>query len=210
MASDLLLSVAAAGLFTEFVGYWLHMLLHSEKIEFLSRNHMIHHLVVYAPNKPMRQSREYLGSTYGRASVLGIGMEWLAPAALILPGSLFALRALGVAPARQAVFVLVSLAWGFLMFGTMHDSMHRKGFWMENDRWFGRWFLRARKRHDIHHMEIEDSGKQMKNFGICFFLFDRLFGTLSVEHKRFNHAGLKAAIKRYSYVFPQEHAHVPV
>ena len=38
---------------------------------------------------------------------------------------------------------------------------------------------------------------------ICFFLFDRLFGTLSTEHKPFNHDGLRAAMKRYSYIFPQ-------
>ncbi len=203
MTTDILLSIAAACLFTELVGYWLHMLLHSNKIEFLSRNHMIHHLVVYAPNKPMRQSQEYLGSTYGRANVLGIGMEWIVPAALLLPATLLVLRALGIPAVCQAVFVLVSLTWGYLMFGTMHDAMHLKDFWMGNDRRFGRWFLRARKRHDIHHMEIEDSGKQTKNFGICFFLFDRLFGTLSTEHKPFNRDGLGAAMKRYSYIFPQ-------
>ncbi len=203
MIRDLLLSVVGACLYTEFVGYWLHMLLHSEKLAFLSRNHMIHHLVVYPPNKPMRQSSEYLGSTYDRANVLGIGLEWVAPVSLILPVSLLALRSLGVPAACQAVFVLVSMAWGYLMFGYMHDAMHLKGFWMTTNLRLSRWFMTARKRHDIHHMEISASGKQQKNFGICFFLFDRLFGTLSAEHKPFNRDGLGAAMKRYSYIFPQ-------
>ena len=40
------------------------------------------------------------------------------------------------------------------------------------------------------------------NFGICFFLFDRLFGTLRKEHSRFNRQGHAAALRRYAYVFP--------
>jgi sterol desaturase/sphingolipid hydroxylase (fatty acid hydroxylase superfamily) len=201
MVSMTLLSVAAACPFLEFVGYWLHMLLHSEKIEFLSRNHMIHHLVVYAPNKPMRQSQGYLGSTYARASVLGIGMEWLVPAAILLSATLLAFRLLGLAALYQTVFVATSLAWGYLMFGYMHDGMHIQGFWMEESDWLGRWFLKARRLHDIHHMELEDDGREAKNFGICFFFFDRLFGSLSTEHKRFNHKGLEAAKKRYAYIY---------
>lgn len=192
--------VAAACVFTEFVGYWLHILLHSHRIAFLSRSHMIHHLLVYAPDKPQRQSARYLESTYGRASVLGIGLEWLLPAALILGGLLLAFRLVGLAPARQAVFIAVTLSWGWLMFNYMHDAMHLKDFWMERSPRLKAWFLCARRRHDIHHMDLDDAGFMPYNFGICFFVCDRAFGTLRTEHGRFNAAGLRASLRRYSFV----------
>lgn len=198
---EILICILAACLFTEFMGYWLHILLHSEKIPFLSRNHMIHHLQVYPPNKPMRPSREYLGSTFGRANILGIGLEWLLPAAALLPAILIILRAIGISPAATAAFVAASLAWGWLMFGYMHDAMHLQKFWMENHPRLGDWFLNARRRHDIHHMNISDSGLMTKNFGICLFAFDRMFGSFASEHTRFNHAGHAAAIERYSFIF---------
>jgi sterol desaturase/sphingolipid hydroxylase (fatty acid hydroxylase superfamily) len=197
-----LVAAAAACLFTEFVGYWLHILLHSRRIEFLSRNHMIHHLIVYAPDKPQRPSHDYLLSTYGRASVLGIGMEWILPAAVILAVEVGAMTALGVGALPQAVFVAAGLAWGWLMFGYMHDAMHLKGFWMEGGGAVGRWFLRARRYHDIHHMDLDDEGFMPYNFGICFFAFDALFGTLRTRHERFNRAGLEASRRAYAYIGP--------
>jgi sterol desaturase/sphingolipid hydroxylase (fatty acid hydroxylase superfamily) len=195
-----LVTIAAACAFTEFVGYWLHILLHSHRIEFLSRNHMIHHLIVYGPNMPQRRSTQYLKSTYDRASVLGIGLEWLLPAGLILTAAFAAFRALGVPPAHQAVFVAVSLAWGFAMFSYMHDAMHLKDFWMEQNPRLREWFLNARRRHDVHHMDLDDAGFMPYNFGICFFVFDRLFGTLKNGHSKFNQAGLDASLKRYAFI----------
>jgi len=192
---------AAACVTAEFVGYWLHILLHSDKIKFLSRSHMIHHLISYPPDKPMRPSEEYRLSTQGRASLLGIGMEWLVPIAVIMSGLELALRAAGASPLHQAVFVATALGWGTAMFWYMHDAMHLKRFWMEKNPALGRWFLRARKRHDIHHMRIADSGLMNRNFGICFFFFDWVFGSLQPEHEKFNPAGYEAAKKRFSYLY---------
>ncbi|MDE2491933.1 MAG: sterol desaturase family protein [Elusimicrobia bacterium] len=200
MIPRLLLSAAAACLYAEFVGYWLHVLLHSEKIPFLSRNHMIHHLVVYAPDKPQRPSRNYLDSTYGRASLLGIGLEWLLPVALILGATTAVLTRLGVGAPEQAVFAACALGWGALMFWYMHDAMHLQGFWMEGSLAWKRWFLDARRRHDVHHMDLSDAGRMNKNYGICFFGFDRLFGSFQDQHVRFNHPGHEAAKRRYAGV----------
>ncbi len=203
---DLLLAAAFACLYAEFVGYWLHVLLHSNRIEYLSRSHMIHHLIIYAPDKPQRQSSRYLLSTYGRANVLGVGLEWLGPIAVLLGLSAAGLRVLGASWPTIVVFCAVALGWGASMFWYMHDAMHLQGFWMENARSnrLRRWFLRARHRHDIHHMDLTDDGRMSRNFGICFFGFDALFGSLLAEHNRFNHAGLTAARKRYAYIFPGE------
>src|SRR5262249_50491847 len=150
-----ILASLAAVIFAELAGYWLHVLLHSESVPYLSRSHMIHHLVIYAPDKPQRQGHEYLLSTYGRAGVLGLGGEWLLPVAAILAVVIPAMTSLGVAAAEQAVFVAVALGWGALMFWYMHDAMHVKDFWMENGPLRG-WFLAARRNHDIHHMDLSD------------------------------------------------------
>jgi sterol desaturase/sphingolipid hydroxylase (fatty acid hydroxylase superfamily) len=198
-----LLAAAGACLFSEFVGYWLHILLHSHRIEFLSRNHMLHHLVVYSPDRPLRLSDEYLESTDHRASVLGIGLEWLLPLGLVTAFAMTALHFLRVAPADQAVFLAVALAWGWWMFGYMHDRMHLKHTWIESSPTLKRWFLHARKLHDVHHLTLTDDGTMAYNYGICFFLFDRMFGSLREEHARFNKIGFAAARRRYAYVFPQ-------
>jgi sterol desaturase/sphingolipid hydroxylase (fatty acid hydroxylase superfamily) len=75
-----------------------------------------------------------------------------------------------------------------------------KGFWMEKNRWLKRWFISARKLHDIHHRVLNDSGLMDKNFGIGFFVFDRVFGTLSPKQVPFNHRGYAAARERFRYV----------
>ena len=67
----------------EFAGYWLHRLLHSDKIPALSQGHLIHHFLVYGPRQPMR-AHEYRDATDHRFSVGNVGREWLAPSAIIL------------------------------------------------------------------------------------------------------------------------------
>jgi sterol desaturase/sphingolipid hydroxylase (fatty acid hydroxylase superfamily) len=89
------------------------------------------------------------------------------------------------------------LAWSFVMFSFMHDAMHVEGFWMEKNRWLRHWFLAARRFHDIHHRELNDSGLMNKNFGIGFYFFDRLFGTFSAKPKPFNHHGYAVASEKF-------------
>jgi sterol desaturase/sphingolipid hydroxylase (fatty acid hydroxylase superfamily) len=46
---DIIVTILAAALIAELTGYLMHILLHSNKIAFLSKSHMIHHLVLYGP-----------------------------------------------------------------------------------------------------------------------------------------------------------------
>jgi sterol desaturase/sphingolipid hydroxylase (fatty acid hydroxylase superfamily) len=187
-----------ACILTEFAGYWIHRLLHSHRIEFLSRNHMIHHLVLYGPDRPLR-TPQYLDATASRAALGNIGLEWLIPIGTLLIAHLVVFRLLEVKALYQIVYVASSLAWGYLMFSYMHDALHIENFWMERNAWLSSWFIKARKLHDIHHRELSDEGKMVSNFGICFFAVDRLVGTLSERFKPFNHRGLEAAKKLYAY-----------
>lgn len=125
------LTLGGSVLFAEFTGYWVHRLLHSERIPYLSRSHMIHHLRDYGPDTSMRPSASYRKATDTRGGIAGIGFEWLLPIALSLCVVLSTLTVLGVGLWPQLLFSLCSIGWGVLMFSYMHDSMHCRNFWME-------------------------------------------------------------------------------
>ena len=183
---------------SELLGYLLHRLLHSGKIGFLSRSHMRHHLVLYGPLQPQRPGAEYRDATDDDAVALGnIGSEWLIPSALLLAASIWVLHWLHVRIFHQVVFIGGTLIWSFLMFSYLHDRMHEAGFWMERNRWLKRWFTSAREAHDIHHWTLNDQGFMDKNFGIAFYFFDRVFGTLADDWPVFNRRGYDRALQRF-------------
>ena len=100
-----------------------------------------------------------------------------------------ALRLLRVSFTDQVISIATLLAWSFLMFSYLHDRMHIKNFWMGRIPCSPSWFLRARRLHDIHHHVLNNEGLMDRNFGIGFFAFDRLFGTLASQPARFNRLG---------------------
>ncbi|HTS13191.1 MAG TPA: sterol desaturase family protein [Candidatus Limnocylindrales bacterium] len=181
----------------ELVGYLLHRLLHSERIRWLSRSHMEHHLEHYGPLRPMRPSGKYIDATTGRWSIGNVGLEWIAPSGIALGSFLAAFAALRLPWGYRISFVVITLAWSSFMFSYLHDRMHILGFWMEKNRWLKRWFTGARRLHDIHHLSLNGHGRMDRNFGIGFYFFDRLFGTFRGRQECFNRAGLEAAQHRY-------------
>lgn len=196
----IVLTIIAACVFAEFSGYFVHRLLHSHRVRFLSRNHMIHHLRLYGPDMPKR-SVTYLDATTDRPGVAGIGVEWIVPVVLLISGLLGLFAYLNVPVAHRTLFIAVSLGWGAVMFSYMHGALHLKNFWMLNSGLLRSWFRRVRKLHDIHHVELDDRGRMSQNFGICFFWFDRLFGTFQSKVGPFNTAGLAEARRLYAFVY---------
>jgi len=199
--------LAASILASELLGYLLHRVLHSGKIGFLSRSHMRHHLLLYGPLHSQRPGSSYHDATTDSISLGNIGLEWLAPGALLLAISVTVLHFLRVLVMYQSIFVVGSLAWSFLMFSYLHDRMHIADFWMERNPWLNRWFVSAREAHDIHHWALNDQGLMDKNFGIAFFFFDRAFGTWTAHWPSFNRRGYTKALRRFSDVLepPQPH-----
>ena len=189
--------VAASIVVAELLGYLLHRLMHSGWIPWLSTSHMKHHMVLYGPLQKQRPSEQYLDATTGQIAIGNIGLEWIIPSSAILTISVAALRLLRVSFTDQAVSIGTILVWSFLMFSYLHDRMHIKNFWMERAPFLRRWFVRARRLHDLHHHALNNSGLMDKNFGIGFFAFDRLFGTLAYERSGFNHLGYAAAQARF-------------
>jgi sterol desaturase/sphingolipid hydroxylase (fatty acid hydroxylase superfamily) len=183
-------------LLAEFFGYWLHRLLHSDKIPFLSRGHLIHHFLIYGPGQPMRHD-QYQDATDSRFSIGNVGLEWLVPSGIIL-AAMWALMELGHVPALyQSITLVALLVWPLFMFSYLHDRMHLSDFWMERVPVLRTWFRAARRLHDIHHHALDDRGRMDANFGIGFFLFDRLFRTIASRHRSFNRAGFETARLRY-------------
>jgi sterol desaturase/sphingolipid hydroxylase (fatty acid hydroxylase superfamily) len=191
---------------SELIGYLLHRLLHSGWIEFLSMNHMKHHLLLYGPLQKQRPGEHYLDSTIGEIAIGNIGLEWIIPAAILLIalGGLFWF--VGISGAYQILFFGIVLAWSFWVFSYLHDRMHIQGFWMERVPIVKHWFRWARNLHDIHHRVLNDRGLMNKNFGIGFAFFDWLFGTMATVQPPLNHAGLAAARQRFDFVYSRCHA----
>jgi sterol desaturase/sphingolipid hydroxylase (fatty acid hydroxylase superfamily) len=192
----MLVTLAASVLFAELVGYLLHRLLHSDRLPALSRSHLIHHLALYGPLQPMR-SPVYKNATDDRPSLGNIGMEWIGPIAVVLALTWGTLTRIGVALPYRVVSLVTMVFWPLFMFSYLHDRMHLQNFWMERAPLLKCWFLRARRLHDIHHHSLNDGGRMDHNFGIGFFLFDRIFGTLAKRHCPLNRHGYRAALRRY-------------
>ena len=190
------LTLLISCLLAEFFGYWLHRLLHSDKIPLLSRGHLIHHFLIYGPGQPMRQEK-YHDATDHRFSVGNIGLEWLVPSAIILAVVWVAMRLLHLSALYQIIALATLVVWPIFMFSYLHDRMHLSDFWMERIPLLRVWFRGARRMHDIHHHVVDDNGRMEANFGIGFFMFDRIFQTMGSRHRPFNRAGFEAAQLRY-------------
>lgn len=190
--------VAFSVFIAELAGYLLHRLLHSEKIGWLSRSHMEHHLEHYGPHKPMRPSETYFDATTGRWSIGNIGMEWIVPSGVVLGGFLGIFEAINMPWSYRISFVAIALGWTSLTFNYLHDRMHIRAFWMERSPWLKKWFIAARRLHDIHHLSLNDNGRMDCNFGIGFYFLDRIFGTFCGRVRSVNRSGFEAARLRHS------------
>jgi sterol desaturase/sphingolipid hydroxylase (fatty acid hydroxylase superfamily) len=197
IAAGVLMTVLFSILIAELAGYWLHRLLHSDKVRFLSRGHLIHHFLIYGPRQPMRTQAGYRDATDNRFSVGNIGLEWLVPSGIVLTICWGAMIGLHVPHAYQWLAVFSLLAWPIFMFSYLHDRMHEENFWMIHVPLLKSWFLKARRLHDIHHRSMNPEGRMATNFGIGFYWFDRFFGTIAQRHRPFNWSGYEIAKRRY-------------
>jgi sterol desaturase/sphingolipid hydroxylase (fatty acid hydroxylase superfamily) len=199
----IVLCLTASIVIAELLGYALHRLLHSGTVRFLSHSHMKHHLLLYGPLQKQR-SKKYRDATCGRPSLGNIGLEWLLPATLLIGSMVTVFHFFHVLRSYQLLSLATVLVWSFLMFSYLHDVMHVEGFWMAGAPLFRDWFVRARRLHDIHHHALNDEGFMDKNFGIGFFAFDRLFGTLAHNLSGFNHQGYAAAQEKFPELYDDD------
>src|SRR5690606_35612357 len=177
--------------------------MHSDVIAFMSRNHMIHHLEIYGPRMKQRPEARYRFAVSGRASLGGIGMEWLVPIGVTIVVILLGFRVAGGTWAQAGVFLSAALLYSYFLFWLLHNAMHQQEAWLLRRRWLARWFLGARRRHDIHHVRLDSEGRLYANFGIGFAWMDHVFGTAYHQATRVEDAALERAHRRYHGVMNQ-------
>jgi len=188
-------------IFSEFVGYWLHRLIHSGKIEYLSTNHMEHHLREYGPRMSQRTENYKLSNV---AAFGSLGLEWWIPISAVAVSSFVLFLLLGLSLKFTSVMMIMAILWGVLMFAYMHDALHIKGVWMLKDTGLFRWFKETRRLHNIHHIQINDEGRMDCNFGICMFWMDKLFGTYRTKTSGFNKKGFEVTKYTYAHIYGKE------
>lgn len=167
------IAILSGILFSEVVGYAIHWLIHSGKIQWMQRAHMRHHLEFYPPKSIMRDF-EYRGPKH----TVGIGWEWVIPTflvSLILTGILLLA---GLSYLLITVVQVTAIIWGLVMFNLLHSSFHIREHWLSEAKTPIRvWYKKIRRSHDVHHHWTDEKGRMMVNFGISQFWLDRLFGT---------------------------------
>lgn len=167
-------TLVLACLYTELAGYCMHRLLHSGRVAWLTRKHLVHHLELYGPGMKLR-SPVYRDRALPEG-VAGIGWEWIVPSAVLMVGELAVLRWLGVRGVNQGIFLVASLGWSWLTFYAAHEAMHLSTPAILRVPTLRGWFLHARRLHDVHHVAREGE-RFLGNYGMSFHLFDRVFGT---------------------------------
>lgn len=177
----------------EFYGYWLHVLLHSYWIPSLSKDHMNHHVLSYPPGKSQRSS-EYIQKTNGSKLILGLGLEWIIPSIFLLLFTIGLELLIGMNIFQVLVSVTVILVYSIFLFWFLHETLHLKDNKILKIKFLRKWYLNARKMHDIHHHYVDNKGMMNKNYGIAFFAFDRIFGSyLCSMRGKYNKEGLNLA-----------------
>ena len=190
------LVVIGSFVFAEIYGYFLHILLHSYIFPSLSVGHMNHHILSYPSGKKMRH-REYIQETNGGRLIFGLGLEWLVPSIILLLITVAIELFIGLSFAQIVTSISILLFYSIFLFWFLHETLHIKGHKILKIKFFKKWYLHARKMHDIHHHYINETGLMNKNYGIAFFWLDRVFGTyLPTMRGGYNKDGARLAKER--------------
>lgn len=191
-----LLIVAASFVYAEMVGYCLHVLLHSYAIPALSREHMNHHILSYAPGTRQHTDEYVQNITEDSVLVAGIGPEWFVPSLFILGATVGLEWLMGLSWVQITLSVSAILLYVALLFSVLHTNLHLKRSRLLRIPGIRRWFKHARRLHDIHHHHVTDDGLMNVNYGIAFFGFDRVFGTHLTRLGKINRQGIAKAEER--------------
>lgn len=185
----------------EIFGYWIHRLLHSGEVDFLSRTHMYHHIADYGPQMKQRPTKEYINTYINRFTFLGIGLEWWIPVSITIGVLILIQTLLGIPAHLQAIFISTALGWGYLQLGLIHETFHVKNHWLAHHPWTKKYYRKLRKLHDIHHLDVNDDGKMRYNFGITTYWVDILFGTYKTHTEKLNFKGIEKLKTNYPDLF---------
>lgn len=145
---------------TTLFGYGAHWALHQKWFGKFHQSHMTHHLKLYPATDFFSESYRNAGKDSTFWFFLFAGAPLVAvPIVLFFFGKLGLIATLLIV--AEAVVIGLFNNW-------LHDAFHLKDHWLN---FFG-WFKKLVKLHMTHHVNME------KNYGIFFFLWDKLFKTM--------------------------------
>jgi hypothetical protein len=159
----LFIAVLVASLvIASFFGHVVHWLLHQRWTGIMHRAHMEHHLELYPPGH-LTSDKYKAAKWYHRGPLL------FTPPLIIILGAAGGLLWWAGAP-HWVVWVLGACLVGFgLVNDYFHDSFHVRKHRLNRYKWY----KRLRRIHFVHHHQMG------KNFGIFWFGWDQIFGTIS-------------------------------
>ena len=152
-----LLMLILGPVLVELVGYFWHRIVEHRGLlgHFFSERHIVHHEHDY-PIDHLRRRSKYKSSQSWTWHFIGV---------------ISAIVMIIVLPLDLAVVLISSCSlYIFLIISNLHKAYHIENHWLSRFAWFRKML----KLHDIHHY-------QNTNYGICFFVMDRIFGTYSEE-----------------------------
>jgi len=154
-----LLFFVAGPFLVEFVGYFWHRWVEHREVlgKSISFRHYRHHEVQYPVNKlrtdgPYDSADSWTWYVVGGVSTVGAFLFMPVPYALS--------------------FTLGAWIYAHYIVANMHSAFHLNGG--THFLWNYKWFHKLVKLHDIHHYGN-------CNYGICFFMMDKIFGTYREE-----------------------------
>lgn len=140
-------------------GYGVHWAIHQPFMGKFNKSHMTHHEVLYPPGKFLSDKYLEAGKDNTTYTFLIAGIPLV-----LLP---FLLWFLGVISLFSVILIIAEIA----VVGYLHDYLHA-GFHVR-EHWLHKvpGFNKLTKLHEVHHNDMS------KNFGIYFFVWDKLFKT---------------------------------
>lgn len=144
-----------------FFGYVVHWLLHQSFMGRWNKAHMTHHEVLYPPC-------DYFSETYRHAGKDNTFIPF-AIASLPLLGLPWVLLGFGVISFPLTIIIVLEMLLIGFLHDYLHETFHVPSHWLNRFKTVKKW----NKRHYQHHVRMET------NFGIFFFVWDRLFGTFN-------------------------------
>lgn len=158
-----LISSIVTAIAATFIGYWVHWSFHQPWALWFYHAHMNHHKVQYPATDFF--SEKYRSA--GKDNTVILFAVVFTPVIL----TILALAFFGTVSWTISICSLISLiAWG-LIHNYVHDEFHlTDSIWKSSSL-----FLKWRSLHYIHHLDMTT------NYGIVFFLWDRLFKTYIKE-----------------------------
>ncbi len=156
----ILITILLTFIMITFFGFTLHYCLHRPFMGKFYQMHLTHHFKLYPPEN--FTSDKYLDP--GKDNTVIIFLLMGSPL-ILLPIVLFAAHIISLP-------ILITAMLSMALFGIpnnfLHDAFHIKHHWLRKYQWFAK----LTDLHFQHHINIKS------NYGIYFFGWDRLFGSL--------------------------------